>query len=88
MSVETRRYTRTYAALLLLAAASLAISFLPLGAWGLPVSLVIAAVKALLVARVFMHLAEGPFVYSLALGLAIGLLVLLTVLTAADVLTR
>jgi caa(3)-type oxidase subunit IV len=82
------RYFATWLALVALAAASLGLSFLPLGGWAVPVAMAIAGVKGLLVAAVFMHLAEEPFVHSLALGAAVGLLLLLAGFTAADVATR
>lgn len=82
------RYVVTWLLLAGLAGASLGLSFLPLGGWAVPVALGIAAAKALLVAAIFMHLAEEPFVHSLVLGSAAGLLVLLVVFAAADVATR
>ena len=78
----------TWAALMGLAAVSLALRFAHLGALGMPVALVIAAVKAVLVGLVFMELAfEKP---SVRLAFAAGLLmiVIMLALMIGDVVTR
>ena len=72
----------------MLAGASLGLSFAALGPWAVPVALGIAGLKALLVAAVFMHLAEEPFVHALVLGSAAALVLLLVGFAAADVATR
>lgn len=75
-------------ALLLLAAGSYGLSFVRLGAWALPLALLIAAAKASLVVLVFMELRREAASVKLASLAAILLFLLLVTLTAADVATR
>ncbi len=84
----TRGYFATWLALILLAGASLGLSFVHLGLLAMPVALAIAAAKAVLVATVFMHLGRGDAATRLALALAALFVVLLTSLAVADVMTR
>jgi caa(3)-type oxidase subunit IV len=86
--VTSRLHLLTFAALVGLAALSLALSFAELGAWGLPIALLIAAVKIVLVALVFMHLVEQPFSHGMVALLALALALVLIGLTATDVATR
>lgn len=53
------RYVLAFLALLVLTAGSLGLSFVPLGAFGVPVALSIAFVKATIVGLFFMHLREA-----------------------------
>jgi cytochrome c oxidase subunit 4 len=88
MERATRVYVATWAWLVLLAALSLVVSFTTLGPVGIGIALAIATIKAVLVAGVFMHLFEEPFIERLALGVAVGLLLLMLGLVVAEVLTR
>lgn len=51
-------YVVTFVALLLLTTGTFALSFLPHGAWSVPVAVAIALLKSALVALFFMHLIE------------------------------
>jgi caa(3)-type oxidase subunit IV len=84
---ETRRLWVTWIALLLLAGLTFALSFAPLGALSLPVTLAIAAAKGTLVVLLFMELLGTRVSPRLALSCAL-LLAILVALVSADVLTR
>ena len=86
--VSLAGYLGTFAALVVLAVLSLALSFAGLGAWGMPIALAIAAIKALLVALFFMHLVEQPSANSFVALSAFVLVVLLVGVTVVDVETR
>lgn len=86
--IGARTYLLTWIALMVLAAATLGLSFLPLGAFHTPVALFIAATKAALIALFFMHLADERGSIPIAVGIWVLLLAVLVTLTAADVLTR
>lgn len=86
--ITGRTYLRTWVALLALAAATFGLSFLPLGVFHTPVALLIAGVKAALIALFFMHLAEERGSIPVAVGVWVLLLAILIALTAADVATR
>jgi cytochrome c oxidase subunit 4 len=81
-------YGLTYVALLGLATASVALSFLRWSTGAVAVSLAIAAVKALLVALVFMHLVGRSFASRAALALGAAFVALLAGLTTVDVASR
>jgi cytochrome c oxidase subunit 4 len=81
-------YVGIWAAVVILAALSLGLSFAPLGRFGAPVALMIALAKASLIAAVFMELREQPPISRWAFGFGIALLMLLLVLVAIDELTR
>jgi caa(3)-type oxidase subunit IV len=85
---ETRRLWVTWIALLLLAGLTFALSFAPLGALSLPVTLAIAAAKGTLVVLLFMELVGTRVSPRLALSCALLLLAILVALVSADVLTR
>ncbi len=78
----------TFVLLLLLAALSFGLSYLPLGAWELPLALVIAALKAALVLAVFMELRVSGFLPRLLVLVMIVWLCLLMSFMVLDVLTR
>jgi cytochrome c oxidase subunit 4 len=78
----------TGALLLALAAASYGLSFVHSGAWGLPLALGIAALKAGIVISVFMELRREAASVQLAAATALLMMLLLVALTAADVATR
>lgn len=83
-----RAFVLTWVALLVLAAASFALSFVHLGQLALPVALLIALAKAALVVMVFMELIAQPFTNRVVLVTAVAFVVLLAGLVAADVATR
>ena len=75
-----------FAGLLVLATASLLLSFAPLGALALPVALAIATVKAALVAMFFMHLIENRATPRIALAVCLVLGAIVVSLTTVDLL--
>ncbi|TFW32510.1 cytochrome C oxidase subunit IV family protein [Massilia horti] len=78
----------TWLALLALLTLTAASSFVPLGVWNGVINLVIACIKALLVALVYMRLARaGPLPRMVALT-GLGTLALLFALSGADYATR
>jgi len=77
-----------WVALLALLAVTFAAARLPLGQFGMPVNLSIAAMKALLVAVFFMHLRRAGGLVRLASLLGLAWLVILLALACADYLTR
>ena len=83
-----RNYLWTYAALGVLLVATVAVSYLPLGALGVLVALLIATSKALLVAMVFMHLRTAAGVTRIFALAGFFWLLILIGLTLADYLTR
>jgi caa(3)-type oxidase subunit IV len=85
---ETRRLWITWFALLLLAGLTFALSFAPLGAFSMPVTLAIAAAKGALVVLLFMELVGTRLSPRFALACSLLLLAVLLALASADVLTR
>jgi cytochrome c oxidase subunit 4 len=85
---SARGLTLTLVALLALAGLSLALRYAHLGAFGVPVALIIAAAKAVLVAVFFMEILVERVTVRLAMGAGIVLLGILLALIAADILTR
>ncbi len=83
-----RTYAYTFAGLLLLTTLTFALSFAPLGAWHVPVALLIAAAKTLLIACFFMHLIEQRASNWIALAVAVLLLIVFVGLSVLDVVTR
>lgn len=74
--------------LLALWAASFALSYVALGAWALPVALVIALGKAALVASFFMELPHESLSIKLTVLATVALLVTLIAFMIADISTR
>ncbi|MCK8787077.1 cytochrome C oxidase subunit IV family protein [Roseomonas sp. NAR14] len=83
-----RRGLLTWAGLLLLLLATLALAYVPMGWLNLPVGLAIAAAKALLVALVFMDLRRRDLLLRLAAGASLLWIGFLFLLTFADLLSR
>lgn len=77
-----------WAGLSVLLAATCFLAYVPMGRANLVVSLAIAAAKALLVALVFMRLAEGHAINRLAASAGPIWVFIMFLLTAADYLTR
>lgn len=85
---EVRRVWWTWVALLLLAALTFGLSFVPLEVFAVPVAMLIATAKATLVVLFFMELAGARATPRLAFALALLLLVTLLALATTDVVTR
>jgi len=85
---NNRDLTLVLAALLALLTASAATALFPLAAWKTPFSLGIAAVKAALVAALFMRLREHGGLTRVFAAAGLCWLAILAVLSAADYLTR
>ena len=88
MSAVRRDYLVTWAALLALLAATFALAHLRLGTWNSVVSLAIAALKALLVACVFMRLRRAPALVVIFAGAALVAMAILFGLSGTDYATR
>jgi caa(3)-type oxidase subunit IV len=86
--VSARALTAAFVALVVLAAASFALSYADLGRYAMAVALLVAAAKGALVLAVFMELAHEPPSSRLAVVAAGSLLVILVALVFADVATR
>lgn len=78
----------TWAALIALMLASLGSAYLKLGAWNMVGGLVIAAIKAALVAWLFMRLRESGPLVRLVAGVGLGVWLILVVLSGVDYETR
>jgi len=87
-AIGVRAYVLTAAVLLGLTALTIGVAFLPLGPWHGPVSLGIAAVKALLIAVIFMHLRSGTATTRLTAVAGLFWLAILLAGTLDDVVTR
>ncbi|WP_437948573.1 cytochrome C oxidase subunit IV family protein [Sorangium sp. So ce296] len=87
-STPWTRYLWTLMALVALTLLSFALSFLRTGAWEIPIALLIAVVKSVLVLLFFMHLVEQKFINAFAIIVAVSFLALLLSLVVADVATR
>jgi cytochrome c oxidase subunit 4 len=81
-------YARTWLGLIALGALSLGIAELHLAHWSMPIALVIAALKALLIGLFFMHLLHARAVFRVAVFTAVAFIALLAGLMAADIATR
>ena len=85
---ERRKLALTWIALLLLMFASLGSSYVKLGAWNMVAGLVIAGIKASLVAWLFMRLRESGALVRLAAIAGLGAWCILLVLGGVDYSTR
>jgi cytochrome c oxidase subunit 4 len=74
--------------LLVLLVASLAIAYVPLGVWNLPVGIAIAGMKSLLVALVFMELTKGAALIRLAAAAGFIFLAVMFAMMFCDLLSR
>lgn len=87
-AISLRSFAWTWLALLALAALSFGLSYLTLGAWEMPLAMIIAAAKAVVVALVFMELLEAHFVARVVVAIIALWLTLLISFMVLDVLTR
>jgi cytochrome c oxidase subunit IV len=85
---STHHYVLVWLALVVLTVVSWAVSYAELGAFEIPVALVIATIKSTLVLLYFMHLAHERFTNAMVPIVAAALIALLVGLTALDVATR
>lgn len=81
-------YYRVFAALMVLTAITVAVAYVDLGPWNLPVALLIATLKATLVVLIFMHVRhQSPLTWVFA-GAGFFWLIFLFGFTFTDYLTR
>lgn len=85
---EDRTYYLVFGGLLALTCLTAGLSFLELGAWHVPVGVMIAVGKAMLVGLFFMHLLHGPRLSWLAVAAGVFWLGILVALTLTDYETR
>jgi cytochrome c oxidase subunit IV len=83
-----RVYVLVFAALQALLGVAVAVRYLPLGDWHVPVTLLVASLKALLVALFFMHLRHADRLTQLAACGGLVWLIILLGLTMSDYLSR
>lgn len=84
----SRKAVFTWIALCLLLATTCAIAYVPLGRGNLPVSLIIAGIKAALVGGIFMRLTEKNSLHRLAACVGPIWVFIMFVLMGSDFLTR
>ncbi|HEY2514216.1 MAG TPA: cytochrome C oxidase subunit IV family protein [Polyangiaceae bacterium] len=87
-SLSIRHVTWTAAGLLVLWAASWAISYVELGVWSLVVALLIAAAKAVLVVLFFMEIVSERAAVQATLITGLSMVAILIFFMVADVKTR
>jgi cytochrome c oxidase subunit 4 len=78
----------TWIVLLVLTAASFALSYVHLGVLNIPVAILIAGIKGTLVVMIFMELAVEKFSVKVTLVVSVLFVLLLVVLMVGDVVTR
>ena len=81
-------YNTIYWTLMALLVVTVAVAYLHVGRWALPIALTIAAVKAALVVTYFMHMRYSARLIWIYLAVSLVWLSTLIVGVAADVLTR
>ena len=81
-------YLSVGVALLVLTAITVGVSFIPLGGFNVVVALLIASIKALLVALFFMHLLYDKKIFMIIFAIAILFLALFITLTMFDTMRR
>lgn len=84
----TRTYVAVWASLLVLLALTIFVAQLNVPSFGAPINLLIATAKAGLVLVFFMHLRSEARFLKVMLGVALGALTLIIVLTFSDVMFR
>lgn len=85
---KLQTYFTVYALLLAGLAATVAVAYVPLVPWNLPVALTIAFAKASLVVLVFMHVRYSPRLTWIAVFAGLVWLAILLTLVIADYATR
>jgi cytochrome c oxidase subunit 4 len=83
-----RRSLFVWVTLMLLVLLTLGVAYLPLGRFNMPLALLIAAVKAVLIGIVFMELRVAKTFIRLAAGAALLWIAVMFALTFADVASR
>jgi cytochrome c oxidase subunit 4 len=86
--IPLRIYLAVAVSLIILTAVTVSVSFIDLGALNITVALVIASVKALLVAFFFMHLFWDNKLYLLIFSVGLVFLTIFLTLTMFDTATR
>ena len=86
--VPLRIYLGAGAALMALTAITVAVSFINLGGWNVVVALTVAAVKATLVALIFMHLLYDKKLFLIIFVAAIMFLAIFIIFTMFDTMRR
>lgn len=79
-----KKYLEVFVALLVLTGITVLVAQYDFGEWNLVVALSIAAIKAILVALVFMHLAQDSKLYFLVFAGALVFLAIFIILTMFD----
>jgi cytochrome c oxidase subunit 4 len=82
--VSLRPLLLTWCGLILLLAATVAASYLPIGAWRQVIALAIAGTKAALVLWIFMEFRDETTLARLVAAVAAALLFVMTLMLAAD----
>ena len=82
------RYVLTWAGLMLLLAATLSTSYIPLGPWNTVINMAVSCAKTALIALVFMNLRGSPALPRLAAVAGLAILALLFGLSWTDFGTR
>jgi cytochrome c oxidase subunit 4 len=85
---KLRAYIGVWAALMLLLTITVGSSFVPLGSWNSIINLVVAGLKAFLVATFFMHLRNSSPLVRLVALVGVVWLSILVGLSLTDILTR
>jgi cytochrome c oxidase subunit 4 len=82
------KYVWVFIALVLLTALTFGLTYVPLGPWGVPSALLIAAAKTALIALFFMHLVEQRTTNWVSFVIALLMVAILIALAVLDVGTR
>jgi cytochrome c oxidase subunit 4 len=80
--------SKAFVALLVLTLTSFAVSYVHTGAFNVPIALAIAGFKAIIVVGAFMELVTEPFTVKASFVIGVVFVLLLVLLTTADVATR
>ena len=87
-AISIKAYIATGAALLILTAVTVGVSFIHLGGWNAVAAVGIASLKAILVALIFMHLLYDKKIFLVIFSVAIVFLTIFLALTMFDILSR
>lgn len=87
-TVTPPTYYKVTAALMLLLVLTVAVSFVPLGPFGVVAALLIAVTKATVIALFFMHVRYSSNLTKMLAGTGAFMLLILFVLTFSDYVTR